>query len=311
LEPTQEQKLHAEVEAIKQANPETRMLIRETASLLFFRYGETPTANGLYQLLRKGSMTTYTDELKRFWTDIRDRTELRLSHPDIPPVLLEKFGTVLSEVWALAQQGASASLEEHRRESDLRVSEAQEQARIVQMDADRFRTASEDATQEATRANQAREKTEIQFSELSGRHEEIQGRVNALVNENQRLTNEIESLRTAHEQKQTDLLALMDREKQESTKELSHVQQLLTASEETNKRLRIDIQREVDRSEGMRMEIESGRTELRHASEENVVLRERIAGLQSKLETQESRVDALLRRPMPGTVKRPRKRIAK
>lgn len=36
--------------------------------MLFFRYGITPTANKLYQLVRKGSMSAPSEALTRFWS---------------------------------------------------------------------------------------------------------------------------------------------------------------------------------------------------------------------------------------------------
>lgn len=51
-----EAKIHADVETLRQSISETQELYREVCTLLFFRYGITPTANKLYQYVRKGSM---------------------------------------------------------------------------------------------------------------------------------------------------------------------------------------------------------------------------------------------------------------
>ncbi|CAE6776949.1 hypothetical protein R69927_04026 [Paraburkholderia domus] len=58
--------LAAEIERLKGAHPKTRELYREVCALLFFRYGITPTANRLYQLVRRGSMGTPTAVLGEF-----------------------------------------------------------------------------------------------------------------------------------------------------------------------------------------------------------------------------------------------------
>ncbi|MFD2274300.1 DNA-binding protein [Undibacterium arcticum] len=52
---------------------QTQDLYREVCVLLFFRYGMTPTANKLYQLVRKGSMTAPAEALNKFWEDLREK----------------------------------------------------------------------------------------------------------------------------------------------------------------------------------------------------------------------------------------------
>jgi len=44
------------VAELRERFPRTQDLYREVCVLLFFRHGITPTANKLYQLVRKGSM---------------------------------------------------------------------------------------------------------------------------------------------------------------------------------------------------------------------------------------------------------------
>jgi hypothetical protein len=49
--------LESDIEAVRERASDTQALYREVCALMFFRYGETPTANRLYQLVRKGSMS--------------------------------------------------------------------------------------------------------------------------------------------------------------------------------------------------------------------------------------------------------------
>jgi hypothetical protein len=58
-----ETRLAAEIERLKAGFPKTRELYRELCALLFFRFGITPTANRLYQLVKRGSMSTPTQVL--------------------------------------------------------------------------------------------------------------------------------------------------------------------------------------------------------------------------------------------------------
>jgi len=50
---TMETEIQAEVDALRDRFPETKALYREVCALLFFRYGITPTANKLYQFVRR------------------------------------------------------------------------------------------------------------------------------------------------------------------------------------------------------------------------------------------------------------------
>ena len=63
-----EAKIIAEIEALKDHDLDTQDLYREVCTTLFFRYGITPTANKLYQYVRKGSMSAPAEALARFWS---------------------------------------------------------------------------------------------------------------------------------------------------------------------------------------------------------------------------------------------------
>ena len=56
-----------EIERLRGQFTETQELYREVCVLLFFRHGITPTANRLYQLVRKGSMSAPAEALRAFW----------------------------------------------------------------------------------------------------------------------------------------------------------------------------------------------------------------------------------------------------
>ena len=71
--------LLAEIEAIKMKGLETPDLYREVIHLLFFQRGITPTANRLYGLVRKGTMSAPSAALEAFYADLRDKTRLRIT----------------------------------------------------------------------------------------------------------------------------------------------------------------------------------------------------------------------------------------
>jgi chromosome segregation ATPase len=312
----QEKKLRGEIDALKNAQPDTRVLIREATSLIFFRYGETPTANGLYQLLRKGSMTTYTDELRRFWKDMRDRTEVRISQPEIPSALLERTGGLLSELWTLAQQAATESLGDFRREADRLVDEAREQTRVAQLDNDRLKLKVDETDRSLLALSEAKQSIEKLLAELTGRHDELRLRFDETLLEKQQAEEELENIRMEYEDRTASMQKSWDNEKELAAKEQSRLEQLLTSTEETIKRLRVDIQREVDRSESMRIEFERTkaekdqmRSELNEIRYEYSHSREVNAGKLARLDMLEEKM-ARIRRPAPASRRRA-KRIAK
>jgi chromosome segregation ATPase len=107
---SQERSLQADVEELRARHPKTQDLYLEVCGLLFFRYGTTPTANKLYQLVRKGSMNTPVEVLGRFWDNLREKSRVRVEHPDLPAELRDAAGEVVAQLWQRAQAQATASL---------------------------------------------------------------------------------------------------------------------------------------------------------------------------------------------------------
>lgn len=131
-----EAKIIAEIEALKVHGLETQDLYREVCTILFFRYGITPTANKLYQFVRKGSMSAPAEALARFWADLREKSRVRIEHPDLPEGLKAAAGELVASLWSQAQAGAQEGLAVFRQEAQDQVTiskqacEAADQARI-------------------------------------------------------------------------------------------------------------------------------------------------------------------------------------
>ncbi|CAE6840693.1 DNA-binding protein [Paraburkholderia haematera] len=118
--------LAAEIERLKAAFPRTRELYREVCALLFFRYGITPTANRLYQLVRRGSMGTPTAVLGEFWAELREKSRVRIDHPDLPADLGAAAGELVATLWTRATASAEAALDALRAELEAQQVEAQQ-----------------------------------------------------------------------------------------------------------------------------------------------------------------------------------------
>src|SRR3546814_7406424 len=79
---TKNAELAHDVDALRERFTQTQELYREVCALLFFRYGITPTANKLYQLVRKGSMSAPAEALSKFWEDLREKSRARIERSE-------------------------------------------------------------------------------------------------------------------------------------------------------------------------------------------------------------------------------------
>jgi len=103
---TDETRLQADIESLRPRFPDTQDLYREVCTVLFFRYGITPTANKLYQLVRKGSMSAPAEALSKFWENLREKSRVRIEHPDVPEALREIAGELTAKIWLQARSMA-------------------------------------------------------------------------------------------------------------------------------------------------------------------------------------------------------------
>ena len=107
-----------EVDALRETFRQTPDLYREVCALLFFRYGITPTTNKLYQLVKKGSMSAPSQALAAFWQELREKSRIRIEHPDLPEALATTAGELIASLWSNAQTAAQQSLQAYRQEAD-------------------------------------------------------------------------------------------------------------------------------------------------------------------------------------------------
>lgn len=119
-----ENEIRENIDALRETTSNTQELYREVCAVLFFRYGITPTANKLYQLVKKGSMSAPAEALARFWEELREKSRVRIEHPDLPDSLKAAAGELVGRLWADAQAEAQESLSAFRHEAYGRVAEA-------------------------------------------------------------------------------------------------------------------------------------------------------------------------------------------
>lgn len=124
-----EKQLLADVERLKNEFVQTQALYREVCALMFFRFGITPTANKLYQLVRRGSMSAPAEALRKFWEELREKSSARIEHPDMPESLQQAAGELTAALWLQARQAAQATLATLRADAVEQVAQAQDTAR--------------------------------------------------------------------------------------------------------------------------------------------------------------------------------------
>src|SRR5476651_1360369 len=161
--PASEPQLHAdiakEIELLRAQFPRTQELYREVCVLLFFRHGIAPTANRLYQLVKKGSMSAPAEALARFWATLREKSRVRIEHPDLPAELQSATGELAAALWTRAVDMAQDQLAAAQLEAQRSVVDAQ--ARQAQAEAERDRV-----RQEQTGGAAALDRAQARITEL-------------------------------------------------------------------------------------------------------------------------------------------------
>jgi hypothetical protein len=112
------------IEELRQQFPRTQDLYREVCVLLFFRHGITPTANKLYQLVRKGSMSAPTEALSQFWKTLRERSRITIEHSDLPDELRTAAGELVATLWKSAQSKSLESVATFKEHAAIEVANA-------------------------------------------------------------------------------------------------------------------------------------------------------------------------------------------
>jgi chromosome segregation ATPase len=205
-----EARLAAEIDRLKVAFPKTRELYREVCALLFFRFGITPTANRLYQLVKRGSMSTPTQVLGEFWVELREKSRVRIEHPDLPAELQAAAGELVASLWTKATASAQAALEALRTDAEAEKASARNEVASLQAELGRTETALEQRTgallaaqvriQELEQAQAAGEATRQALeTEIARQQDEIGARDRALVQARADFSGEFGKLRSSAE----------------------------------------------------------------------------------------------------------------
>lgn len=246
--------LTAEVETLRERFSNTQELYREVCALLFFRYGITPTANKLYQLVRKGSMSAPSQALVSFWEELREKSRTRIEHPDLPENLTHAAGELIATLWRHAQEAAQASLLGFKAEAQALVDQARADAAAYELERDR-------ALQRELQSQQALSAAEheiISYRETLAAENAAKTALNHTLEQAQRETHSLQQ--QLHDAKREFSAEL---EKLHATAQLSEAR-----SREMEKRLMVDLDRERLAAAKAQKETDAVRTAARATAEQ-------------------------------------------
>jgi chromosome segregation ATPase len=240
-----ETRLQAEIERLKAEFPETRELYREVCALLFFRFGVAPTANRLYQLVRRGSMSTPVAVLSGFWAELREKSRVRIEHAELPGELRDAAGDLVATLWKRAAGAAEDALQALRAEVEAARLAAEASVAAVQADLARTETALEQRTTTLLAA-------QVRIQELEQAQAAAAATRNALEGELERAQQALRERDAALTQARTDFAAEL--EKQRASTELAETR--LQAAE---RRALLEIERERSANTRLQRELEGVR----------------------------------------------------
>lgn len=261
-----ERELKADVDRLRASYPKTQDLYREVCALMFFRYGIAPTANKLYQLVRKGSMGAPAEALTRFWEDLREKSRVRIEHPDLPEELKTAAAEMTMALWSSAQSLAQESLDMLKQDAQAAVAEAK--ALKVKAESDR------DATfQSLEQSRQAHNDALQRISEL----ERLLASSNATVTLLESQLQQAREDQIGREEK-------LEIARREFASELDKISESVKASESrylaAEKRALLEIDRERSQTSKLQRELVAARASLDKISERH---RAEVADLQQQI----------------------------
>lgn len=294
--PASETDLQAEIDTLRLKFPDTQDLYREACVVLFFRHGITPTANKLYQLVRKGSMSAPAEALNRFWETMREKSRIRIEHPDVPDALRDVAGELVGALWQRAQSSAQEAWTQLRAEAQAQVLAAESLAQSATLRTQELEQALRTAQQKLHALQLQWTDSQTDLSRAHGMVSALQREVDAGVTQRrelqdgfgaaqQRFTHDLAQQRATasagevrHANDLKRLLLDVDRERVNAgrlQKELEQSRHTLATQTELQHRQLVDKQQAIDTLgqrcgglEGSVAELRAQRDQLSHALEE-------------------------------------------
>jgi len=155
-------------------------------------------------------MSTPTQVLGEFWIELREKSRVRIEHPDLPAELQAAAGELVATLWTRSTTSAQAALEALRTDAEAEKASARNEVASLQAELARTETALEQRTaallaaqvriQELEQAQAAGEATrQVLETEIARQQNEIGARDRALVQARADFSGELDKLRTSAE----------------------------------------------------------------------------------------------------------------
>lgn len=310
---TTETQIQADIDNLRDRFTDTPDLYRETCALLFFRYGITPTANKLYQYVRKGSMSAPAEALSKFWDELREKSRVRVERTDLPEEIKTAAGELVAKLWHEAQAASDLGFAEAKQQIEASAIAANDRAVAVKQELEHLQTEyllsqAKVLDLEGMRQNLknelSAEKARIDSlrEQLEASDKKIQQNEAALVEARRDFGVQLEKMRLALQKSEersdaNEKRALLeiDRERtagQRLQKDLKIAQELLQGIHEKHAR------------EISQLQSELGETKLKLGSSEGIIQEMRARNLRLEEQLQAARSSAELARTQEGIARR-------
>ncbi len=161
--------IRAAVATLSARYTERRDLSRQVAGLLFFQYGLNPSIDLVRSYTARGSKSDLAVDLQDFWADVREKGRIKLPGVELPDDLLERQSGVLGDLWRLALERATETLDAERTQAREQVDQARAAALQVEQLLQREQAERERERQEAADAAAA---AQLRMDELQTKLQE-------------------------------------------------------------------------------------------------------------------------------------------
>lgn len=310
---TTETQIQADIDNLRDRFTDTPDLYRETCALLFFRYGITPTANKLYQYVRKGSMSAPAEALSKFWDELREKSRVRVERTDLPEEIKTAAGELVAKLWHEAQAASDLGFTEAKQQIEASAIAANERAVAAKQELEHLQTEylrsqtkvlDLDGMRQGLKNELSAEKARIDSlrEQLEASDKKIQQNEAALVEARRDFGIQLEKTRLALQKSEersdaNEKRALLeiDRERtagQRLQKDLKIAQDLLQGIHEKHAR------------EISQLQSELGETKLKLGSSEGIIQEMRARNLRLEEQLQAARSSAELARTQEGIARR-------
>jgi chromosome segregation ATPase len=271
-------KIHSEINELAQRIKTREILSRETAAVLFFRYGIYPSIQLVHRYTQFGSLTDIAKDLDVFWQNIREKGRFRLDGVDLPDSVIARTGEVLAELWQLAQTKAQQALDDERQEMQGKMAGMQSAIEQFEQQCQTLQTRADNAEQQVQSAQSQKEVLESLLST-----EKI-AKQTALL----RITDLTQRIETTRSQNEAAMQAI----KAKHQKRMEAFQSILTAKEQA---FHEEINKTTARLESVQkhvmLQVEQARAAHKHAEAQLNIAYQR--NEQLALELQQARAEII------------------